>query len=52
MPFDGGIDWGQTVRSFRAADCQFPVFFELSSEGQEPDVLARLQDVRARLEEF
>jgi sugar phosphate isomerase/epimerase len=52
LPFEGEIDWAQTIRDFRSADVQFPMLFELISERREPDVLARLQEVMERLEQF
>ena len=52
LPFEGEIDWAQTIRDFRSADVQFPILFELNSERHEPGVLARLPEVMARLEEF
>ena len=51
LPFEGDIDWAQTIRDFRSAGGQFPIFFELNSERNEPDVLARLREVRDRLED-
>jgi sugar phosphate isomerase/epimerase len=52
LPFEGKIDWAQTARDFRSADVQFPILFELNSERHEPDVLARIHEVRGRLEGF
>jgi sugar phosphate isomerase/epimerase len=51
LPFEGDIDWAQTIRDIRSAGGQFPIFFELSSERNEPDVLARLPEVRDRFED-
>ncbi|MFB3921751.1 MAG: sugar phosphate isomerase/epimerase family protein [Terriglobia bacterium] len=45
MPFDGGIDWGETVRGFRAVDGQFPLLFELRDYGHETSGLARLHTI-------
>jgi len=52
LPFEGKIDWAQTIRDFRSADVQLPLLFEVSSERHEPGVLARLPEVMARLEEI
>jgi len=52
LPFEGEIDWAQTIRDFRSADAQLPVLFEMNSERREPGVLARLPEVMARLEEI
>jgi sugar phosphate isomerase/epimerase len=52
LPFEGQIDWAQTVRDFRAAGGQFPIFFELHGERNEPSVLARLHEVMDRFEQF
>ena len=45
MPFEGGIDWAQTVRDFRAVDGQFPVLFELRDYGPDSSGLARVREV-------
>jgi sugar phosphate isomerase/epimerase len=50
MPYDGGIDWGKTIRDFRAVDGRFPVLFELSDHGPEKTGLARLREVMDKLE--
>jgi sugar phosphate isomerase/epimerase len=52
LPFDGDIDWAQTVRDFRSADGQFPILFELSGEHNEPNDLGRLREVIDRFEVF
>jgi sugar phosphate isomerase/epimerase len=52
LPFEGEIDWAQTVRDFRSAGGQFPILFELSGERNEPDVLTRVHEVMDRLEQF
>jgi sugar phosphate isomerase/epimerase len=52
LPFEGEIDWAQTVRDFRSADVQLPILFELNSERHEPDVLARVREVMDRFEQF
>jgi len=50
LPFEGKIDWAQTIRDFRSADSELPILFELNSERHEPGVLARLPEVMGRLE--
>jgi sugar phosphate isomerase/epimerase len=52
LPFEGEIDWAQTIRDFRSADPPYPLIFEVNSERHDPGVLARLPEVMARLEEF
>jgi sugar phosphate isomerase/epimerase len=52
LPFEGDIDWVQAVRNFRSMGGEFPIFFELSGEHSGPDVLARLQEVMHRFEQF
>jgi len=52
MPFDGDVAWALTMHDFRAAGNQFPVFFELSGEQKEPNVLERVQESMQRLEEL
>ncbi len=42
MPFDGDIDWAETVRDLRRGDGQFPVLFEMRDYGPEVTSLARL----------
>ena len=51
LPFEGEIDWAQTVRDFRSAGGQFPIFFELNGERHEPGALAKLREVMDRFEE-
>jgi sugar phosphate isomerase/epimerase len=50
MPFDGEIDWEQTMRDFRAVDGQFPVLFELRHYGPKLGSLTRLREVMGRIE--
>jgi len=50
MPFDGTIDWDETVKALRAADGQFPILFELRNYGPEVSSLARLGEAMRRLE--
>jgi sugar phosphate isomerase/epimerase len=52
LPFEGEIDWAQTVRDFRSAGGQFPVLFELNYARHEPNILARFREVMDRFEEF
>lgn len=52
LPFEGVIDWAQTIRDFRSADPPYPFIFELNSERPDPGVLARLPEAMARLEEL
>jgi sugar phosphate isomerase/epimerase len=50
LPFDGDIDWEQTIRDFRALDGQFPTLFELRDSGPESTNLQRLSKVMERIE--
>ncbi len=50
MPFDGSIDWEQTMRDFRLVDGQFPVLFEVRNYGPEKSNLKRLREVMDQLE--
>jgi len=50
MPFEGGIDWTQTIRDFRAVDGQFPTLFELRDYGSDSSGLARLREVMDKME--
>ncbi len=50
FPFDGGIDWEQTIRDFRTVDGQFPIVFELRHYSPEASSLARLRQVIERIE--
>jgi sugar phosphate isomerase/epimerase len=52
LPFEGDINWTETMRDFRSADGQFPVLFELHSEQPEPNVLERVQETMQRLEQL
>lgn len=49
MPFDGEINWVQTIRDFRATDDSFPILFELRDHGPEVTSLGRLAQVMDRL---
>lgn len=50
LPFDGEIDWNQTVQDFREVDGQFPLLFELRNYGAELSSFARLREVMGKLE--
>jgi sugar phosphate isomerase/epimerase len=50
LPFEGGINWDQTILDFRAADAQFPLLFELRQQEGEATDLARLREVMERME--
>jgi len=50
MPFDGEIDWTETVRDLRRGQGQFPVLFEVRDYGPELSSLARLAGVMHRME--
>lgn len=50
LPFDGEIDWAQTVRDFRTGDGQFPVLFELRNYGPDQSGLARVREVMEKME--
>lgn len=49
MPFDGGIDWEQTVRDFCGEEGKFPMLFELRNYGPEKSSLARVKETIDRL---
>ena len=48
LPFEGQINWAQTVRDFRSAGGQVPILFELNAQRNEPDVLGRVREVTDR----
>ena len=50
MPYDGGIDWEQTVRDFRAGAASVPFLFELHYQDAAPDSLTRVRQVMEKLE--
>ncbi len=52
FPFDGGIDWSEAARDFRAVEEQFPVLFELQNSGKDASALARLKPVMDRIQAF
>lgn len=50
VPFEGEIDWVETIRGFRSLDHPFPILFELQNFGPEVTTLARLAEVMDRLQ--
>jgi sugar phosphate isomerase/epimerase len=50
MPFDGEIDWKQTVRDLRAGDGKFPTLFEIRDDATKATSLSRLVEVMERME--
>jgi len=50
FPFDGDINWEETVRGFRSVDGQFPVLFEVRNLGPQKSSLARLREVMEKME--
>ncbi len=50
FPFDGEIDWEQTMRDFRGVDGQFPILFELRHYGPEVSNLGRLRRLMEKME--
>lgn len=50
MPFDGTLDWGQTVKAFHSVDGQFPILFELRQYGPEATGLPKLREVMKKFE--
>jgi sugar phosphate isomerase/epimerase len=50
LPFQGQINWTQTMRDFRSVEGQFPLLFELRNYGAETGDLAPLGEAIARLE--
>ncbi len=50
MPFDGEIDWEQTIRDFRAVDGRFPILLELRNYGPERSNLARVREVMEKMD--
>jgi sugar phosphate isomerase/epimerase len=49
MPYDGGINWEETIRDIRRVD-GIPVLFELNDHGPEKTGLGRLREVMEKLE--
>lgn len=52
LPFDGDIDWVETVRDFRTLEGKFPILFELRDYGPEVTSLPKLREVIKKLEEI
>jgi sugar phosphate isomerase/epimerase len=50
MPFDGEIDWEQTIRDFRASNPQLPALFELRDYGPETTGLPRVREVMEKMD--
>jgi sugar phosphate isomerase/epimerase len=50
FPYDGGIDWEQTMRDFRSVEGQFPLIFELRDYGPEKSSLGRLREVMQKMD--
>lgn len=50
LPFDGEINWEETVRDFRNANGQFPILFELRNYGPEVSSLTRVREVMEKME--
>lgn len=50
FPYDGGIDWEQTMRDFRSVEGQFPIIFELRDYGPEASSLGRLREVMQKMD--
>ena len=50
MPFEGEIDWEQTVRDFRSMEGRFPLIFELRNYGPEVSGLSRVREAIERME--
>ncbi len=49
FPFEGDIDWGQTIRDFNTVDGRFPILFELRNYGPDVTPFARLGEVMDRM---
>lgn len=52
-PFDGGINWEQTIRDFRGAcevEGKFPILFELRDYGRDLSGLGRVREVIEKVE--
>ena len=50
LPFDGGINWEETVRDFRTLDGQFPILFEVRNSVSDVPTFARLGEVMKKFE--
>ena len=49
FPFEGDIDWAETMREFRSVEGQFPVLFELRHDGPAAPDLAPVREVIEKL---
>ena len=45
LPYEGGIDWQQTIHDFKTVDGQFPCLFEVRNYSTPVETLARLREV-------
>ncbi len=52
LPFGGTINWTETMHDFRAAPVKFPLLFELRSYEPPMTLLARLREIRERLDDI
>ncbi len=52
VPFAGGIDWEQTVRSFRGLGRDVPMMFELANFGPAASSFEKLHAIMKRMEEI
>jgi sugar phosphate isomerase/epimerase len=50
LPFEGEINWEETVRDFRALDGQFPILFEARNYVSEVPTFSRLGEVMEKME--
>jgi len=50
MPFEGGIDWAETVGDLHSGEGQFPVLFEVRESGPALASLAQLGEVIERMD--
>lgn len=50
MPFDGEINWEQTVKDLRTVEGQFPLLFEIRNYGPEVTTFDKLREVMEKLE--
>ena len=50
LPFEGEIDWEQTVRDFRSLEGRFPLILELRNYGPEVSSLSRVREAIQKME--
>jgi len=50
LPFEGSIDWEQTVRDLNRVSAQLPLIFELRQPASAGDCLSRVQQVIQRMQ--